>query len=245
MPDDKNSISVLIIDNDANVRTVLRQALELEHFEVSEAHSRTSTFEIIAQHNVDLITLELQLLDVDGLQVIDEIRTTRNIPIIIVTGRGEPLDRVAGLDRGADDYVVKPFDPREVILRIRQVLKRYGIDGAPRGRGPSKARTRFAFNDRIFDARKRELRDHAGKLINLTALECQLLDLFVQHPRRVFSRDEIMRLVTGRDWSPLDRTVDGHVARLRRKIEPPSDELTVIKAIRDVGYVFVADVSER
>jgi DNA-binding response OmpR family regulator len=237
-------ISVLVIDDEAAVRALLRQALEAENFEVFEANDKSSAFNCIAEHEVDLITLDWKLDNADGMRLAEEIRASRNIPIVMITGRGEALDRVVGLERGADDYVVKPFHPREVILRIRQVLKRYGVGDAPHGPAPVGGQTRFAFHDRIFDARKRELRHRDGTLIELTALEFQLLDLFLQHPGRVFSRDEIMRLLIRRDWSPFDRTVDGHVARLRRKIEPPGDEPTLIKSVRNVGYVFAAEVSE-
>jgi DNA-binding response OmpR family regulator len=234
-------ISVLVVDDEAGVRAILRQALEAEDFQVFEANSKASAFNFITEHKADLITLDLKLDDADGLHLVEEIRALRNIPIVMITGRGEALDRVAGLEHGADDYVVKPFHPREVILRIRQVLKRYEVEGATQA--PGSGQTRFTFHDRIFDARKRELRHRDGKLIELTALEFELLNLFLQHPGRVFKRDEIMRLLVGRDWSPFDRTIDGHVARLRRKIEPPGEEPTLIKSVRNVGYVFAAEVS--
>jgi DNA-binding response OmpR family regulator len=244
LSDAGKKISVLVVDDETGVRAFLRQALEDANFEVFEANSKASTFNCIAERKIDLITLDLKLDDADGLHLAEEIRASRNIPIVMITGRGEALDRVAGLEGGADDYVVKPFHPREVILRIRQVLKRYGVEGALHGPASVGGQTRFAFHDRIFDARKRELRRRNGTLIDLTALEFRLLELFLQHPGRIFSRDEIMRLLMGRDWSPLDRTVDGHVARLRRKIEPPGDEPTLIKSVRNVGYVFAAEVSE-
>ena len=237
-------IAVLVVDDEAGVRAILRQALEAENFQVFEANSKVSTFNFITEHDVDLITLDLKLDDADGLQLVEEIRALRNIPIVMITARGEALDRVAGLEHGADDYVVKPFHPREVILRIRQVLKRYEVEAATHGPAPVGGQTRFAFHDRIFDARKRELRHRGGTLIELTALEFELLNLFLQHPGRVFKRDEIMRLLVGRDWAPFDRTIDGHVARLRRKIEPPGEEPTIIKSVRNVGYVFAAEVSE-
>ena len=237
MTDAGKKISVMVIDDEASVRALLRQALEAENFEVFEADNKASTFNCIAECNFDLITLDWKLDGADGLHLAEKIRAWRNIPIIMITARGEALDRVAGLESGADDYVVKPFHPREVILRIRQVLKRYGIEGAPHEPASVGRQTRFAFHDRVFDARKRELRRRNGTLIDLTAVEIQLLELFVQHPGRVFSRDEIMRVLVGRDWRPFDRTVDGYVARLRRKIEPPCNELTIIKSVRNVGYV--------
>jgi len=223
---------------------MLREALEAENFAVFEASDKSSVFDCLDEHEIHLITLDLKLDHEDGLVLALEIRAKRNVPIVMITGRGEAIDRVVGLEHGADDYIVKPFHPREAILRIRNVLQRYGVEVGGRHVAEAGRKARYGFDDRVLDATRRELRTVEGETIGLTALEFRLLEMFVKHPGRVFSRDEISRLLIGRNWSPLDRSIDGHIARLRRKIEPPGDEPTVIKSVRNVGYVFASGVSE-
>ena len=151
-----------------------------------------------------------------------------------------PFDRVVGLEHGADDYISKPFHIREVVLRIHSVLRRYHLEEIiPK---PS-AEQRQAFGVGVLDPAKREVRKVDGTLLDLTESEFLLLEIFLRNPARVLSRDEIVQMLRGRDWSPLDRTIDGHVARLRRKIEPPGEAPTLIKSVRGVGYVFTGEVT--
>lgn len=238
--------TVLVVDDEPEVRRVLRRALETERFAVLEASSRRDALKAFDEMQVDLVTLDLKLGQTDGLQLAREMRAIRNVPLVMITGKDRQIDRIVGLEHGADDYIVKPFNLRETMLRIQSVLRRYAEPLVPSEESwqASAARIR-AFNHYVLDLVKRELRSTDGDLIDLTDAEFRLLVLFVENPARVLSRDELARLVLGRDWSPLDRTLDGHVARLRRKLEGPTDEPRLIKSVRTVGYVFASEVSSR
>jgi len=227
--------TVLVVEDDVEVRRLLNTGLAIEGFAVLEAASREEAFAQLSNAKVDLITLDLMLGEDDGLELAREIRAARNVPIIIITGRGEPIDRVRGLEHGADDYVAKPFHIREIVLRVRTLLTRYDDADEQRIAAPES----YSFNHATLDLRRRELRRHGdGEVIELTTTEMKLLECFLRHPARVLSRDELTYCLKGQEWSPLDRTLDGHVARLRRKIEPQADEPRLIKSVRGVGYVF-------
>lgn len=189
---------------------------------------------------ISLVTLDLTLGGEDGLELARELRATRNIPIIMITGKGDTIDRVVGLELGADDYIAKPFQLREVLARVRAVLRRYGANepGAP---ASAPQEERFAFEGLVLDIPRRELRDAAGGLKELTTAEFNLLEIFVKRPRRVLSRDNIMDLLKGHEWSPLDRSIDALVGRLRKRVEADPNNPVLIKTVRGVGYVFTAD----
>lgn len=226
-------ITVLIVDDDPEVRKVLRTGLEQEGWTVDEAWDRDSLFERLESSEVDLVTLDLTLGEQDGLELARDLRVRRNVPILMITGRADPFDRVRGLEMGADDYIVKPFLIREVVLRIRHTLERYEH---PVQRAD--VHEAVAFDHSQYDLEHRVLWGRDGEQVNLTGLERQLLEFFLRHPGRVLSRDDISQALHGREWSPYDRTIDGHVARLRRKIEPTSDSPVLIRSVRGVGYVF-------
>jgi two-component system, OmpR family, response regulator len=208
--------------------------------------SEEDALKALGQSQIDLVTLDLKLGQTDGLQLARALRAIRNVPLVMITGKDSQFDRIVGLEYGADDYIVKPFNLRETMLRIHNVLKRYDAPLAPSEDAEQAPGGRIrVFGNCVLDLVKRELRSSEGELIDLTDAEYRLLVLFVENPARVLSRDEIARAVQGRDWSPLDRTVDGHVARLRRKLEEASDEPKIIKSVRTVGYVFTLDVFAR
>ena len=238
MPD---PIYIAVVDDEAEVRHVLRQGLEAEGFAVVEARDKAACMLCLETYPIKLITLDLKLDHQEGLGLAREIRASRNVPIIMITGCDTPLDRVVGLEQGADDYITKPFHIKEVVIRVRRVLVTYGVLDAvpPKAIDPPC----YAFDAFLFDARKQELRSAGGALIELTETEARLLELFLKQPGRVLSRDEISQMLRGHEWSPLDRLVDGHVSRLRRKIDSPGkEEPSLIKSIRGVGYVFAAEV---
>jgi len=239
------NIHILIVDDEPEVRAVLRNALEGDGFSVIEASNRDDAIRCVDSQSIDLVTLDLRLGQEDGLDLAREIRTRRNIPIVMITGRDAPLDRVTGLEHGADDYITKPFHIREVVLRLQNVLMRYApsLKKSLAAAGSASGPRQFAFDKCVLDLQRRELRLSDGTIVDLTDIEFRLLALLLENPARVLSRDEISHSLTGRDWSPLDRSIDGHIARLRRKLEAPAEELKMIKSVRGVGYVFAADVS--
>jgi two-component system, OmpR family, response regulator len=234
-------IHILVVDDDPDVRLVLRQGLEAECFAVSEASDKASTLAQLQTHPIKLITLDLKLGRQSGLDFARDIRAVQNVPIIMITGCDTPLDRVIGLEHGADDYITKPFHIREVVIRVKRTLATYGaLEDRPASiAGPRN----YTFNSFRFDAHKQELRSANDAIVELTETEARLLELFLEHPGRVLSRDEITQLLRGHDWSPLDRMIDGHVSRLRRKVERPgAEEPRLIRSVRGVGYVFAGDV---
>ena len=234
-------VHILVVDDEPEVRRVLRQGLEAEGFAVVEARDKVACVHCLETDPIKLITLDLKLDQQDGLGLAREIRASHNVPIIMITGCDAPLDRVAGLEHGADDYITKPFHIREVVIRVRRVLAIYGLlDEAPLKNNEPQF---LSFDGLLFDIRKREVRTTGGAFIELTETELRLLELFVKYPGRVLSRDEISQMLRGHDWSPLDRMIDGHVSRLRRKVDfLGEEEPRLIKSVRGVGYVFTGEV---
>jgi DNA-binding response OmpR family regulator len=239
----KPSPHILIVEDDAKVRLLLRRCFESEGFRISEAGSGAEALDRLAAGVVDLVTLDLNLPDGDGFAVGREIRARSAVPIIMVTGKGDTIDRVVGLELGADDYITKPFQLREVVARVRAVLRRT-VSGSQAGGGaggPGRDHT-LCFEGWVLDLPKRELRSAAGAVCELTTSEFDLLKVFATHPNRTLSRDQIMDLLRGHDWTPTDRSIDNLVMRLRRKIEPDAERPRLIKSVRGVGYCFTAAV---
>jgi DNA-binding response OmpR family regulator len=233
---------ILVVDDDDQIRAILRTLLEGEGFEVKEARNGEELWEQIDDERVTLVTLDLGMPGEDGFSLAREIRRRRDVPIIMISGKTDDVDRIVGLELGADDYVTKPFNLREVLARVRAVLRRYepqrpGLGGDGNGT--------YAFEGWTFDATARRVTDASGASVDLTTAEFNLLALFVERPRRVLSRDQLLDLLKGIEWSPLDRSIDTLVARLRRKIETDPDHPNFVKTVRGVGYVFSVDVTRR
>ena len=231
---------ILVVDDEGEVRALLRKCFEREGFQVVEAKDGAELRACIEKHPVSLITLDLTLGGEDGLELAREVRAKCNIPIVMISGKGDTIDRVVGLELGADDYISKPFQLREVLARVRAVLRRYAPAEAPAAQAASD-HERYAFEDMVLDVTGRELTRGAGKLQDLTTAEFNLLEIFVKRPHRVLSRDNIMDLLKGHEWSPVDRSIDALVGRLRKKIEPDADHPRLIKTVRGIGYAFTAD----
>jgi DNA-binding response OmpR family regulator len=234
---------ILIVEDDAKVRLLLRRCFEGEGFRVSEAGSGAEAMERLTAGTFDLVTLDLNLPDGDGLAVGRDIRARSAVPIIMVTGKGDTIDRVVGLELGADDYITKPFQLRELVARVRAVLRRTASGGHAAAGGPGGKAGALAFEGWILDVPKRELRSAAGAVCDLTTSEFDLLKVFATHANRALSRDEIMDLLRGHDWTPTDRSIDNLVMRLRRKIEAEPERPRLIKSVRGVGYCFTATVA--
>lgn len=235
-------IHILVVDDEPAIRLLLRQGFEQVGYSVSEAGSRARLLDVLDREFISLITLDLELGRENGLELAREIRSKHNIPIMMVTGRGAPDDRLVGLESGADDYITKPFHIREVLLRARTVLDRYDSKKDNSGRNEGPKLERLTFEAGTLDMARRELRDSSGDRTDLTDAELELLAIFLRNPTRILSREELTEMVFKRTWSPLERAVDNHIARLRKKIEPPGDEPTLIKSVRGVGYVFTGVV---
>lgn len=235
---------ILVVDDEPAVRTLLRDCFELEGYRVSEAHDGQELMSRLRDDPPDLVTLDLNLGGENGLEVARTLRATANVPIVMITGKGDTIDRVVGLELGADDYIGKPFHIREVIARVRAVLRRYEA-GTAAGLVPSSvqpAGERYHFDNWLIDIDKRELVAVGGAAQSLTTAEFNMLEMFLRRPNRVLSRDNIMDLLKGQDWSPYDRSIDTLVVRLRRKIEQDPEHPRLIKTVRGVGYVFTAEV---
>lgn len=241
------ALHVLIVDDEARIRTMLRRYLVEEGLQVSEAGDGTAMREILGREAVDLVLLDLVMPGEDGLSLARDIRRQSDVPIIMVTGKGDLIDRVVGLEAGADDYIAKPFHLREVLARIRTVSRRTRgrASAAPATAvpaGPAGAGDVLGFDGWKLDLARRALHAPDGRPVALTAAEYDLLRTFVEHPNRVLSRDRLMDLSKGREWAAYDRTVDTQVMRLRKKIEADPGNPALIKTVRGAGYLFAGQV---
>jgi two-component system, OmpR family, response regulator len=238
-----SSTTILVVDDEVPVRRLLVDCLEQEGYRVIEAASGAELFQVLATQPVDLITLDLKLGGEDGLKLAREVRARRNVPIVMITGKADPIDKIVGLELGADDYISKPFHLREVLARIRAVLRRYQPELSPPSlAGPAVAAGIYRFEGRQIDLSRREYVNDSGTSVELTTTEFDLLTVLLKAAGRVLSRDQIMDQLKGHDWSPLDRSIDVMVARLRRKIEPENETPRLIKTVRGVGYVFTGSL---
>lgn len=239
---------ILVVDDDQAIRTMLRRYLVEEGFRVSEAADGAAMRLVFERDPPDLVLLDLVMPGEDGLSLARFIRQHFTIPIIMLTGKGDVIDRVAGLEAGADDYVAKPFHLREILARIRTVLRR----AVPPAVSPPVAAAAamaappeevLAFAGWQLHLLKRELRRPGDEIVALTTGEFELLRVFALNANRVLSRDQLLDQVKGREWAAYDRTVDAQIVRLRKKIESNPHNPELIKTVRGAGYVFAALVT--
>ena len=235
--------TILVVDDDAKIRLLLRRCLESDGYRVVEAETEAEVVQQLASNTVDLITLDLQLGAENGLHIAAKVRETSNVPIVMVTGKGDVIDKVVGLEIGADDYIAKPFHLREVQARIRSAIRRNEMVAGRQVSADPVDQT-FVFNGWVANFQTYELKTPSGEVCDMTTTDFKLLMLFLNAPKRVLSRDQIMDQLSGSDWAPYDRTVDNQVARLRKKIELDPARPQIIKTVRGIGYTFVADVEK-
>jgi len=234
-----SSHTVLVVDDDPEIRGLLRQYLQtcgLRPLLAADGSEMRKTFQ---EHGIDLVVLDVMLTQEDGLDLLRWLRKHTNVPVIMVTALTSPIDRVVGLELGADDYVCKPFEPRELVARIHSVLRR-----APAGGGPAAdgfLPTQLRFGAWRLDTGLRELRHDDGVLAPLSTSEYRLLCVFLMHPRTVLSRERLVELAHKRDLQPTDRTVDIQVHRLRQRLRDTRDG-QLVKTVRNDGYMLNADV---
>lgn len=228
--------SILLVEDDREICTLVEQFLSREGFSLQIAQSGEAMDAALAQSTPDLVLLDLMLPGEDGLSICRRLRATGNLPIIIVTARNDDIDRIIGLEVGADDYVTKPFNPRELAARIRAVLRRT----APAATTPTPGRS-VRFGDFVLDLDAHRLFRNGTEIV-LSTGDFDLLSVFVQHPLRVLSRDQLMDLTKGRSWEAFDRSIDVALSRLRRKLEDDPAKPMLIKTVRNAGYMLAVRV---
>ena len=230
---------ILIVDDDREIRDLTARFLRKHGFRASTAADGREMDSQLAGGRFDLVVLDLMMPGEDGLSICRRLRSRSSPPIVMLTALGEETDRIVGLEMGADDYLPKPFNPRELLARIKAVLRRSAAAApeTPAGR-------MFAFSGFTLDLVMRELRDPDGAPVALTTGEFNLLAAFVERPRRVLNRDQLLDLTRGREAGPFDRSIDVQLSRLRRKIEADPGTPALIKTVRGGGYVFAAEVSD-
>ena len=229
---------LLVVDDDPEILSLIQRYFTAQGFQVSVAADGAAMRSTLAAESVDLVLLDLGLPWEDGFDLTRYLRQQWHGSVIIVTGRGESVDRVVGLELGADDYVTKPFDLRELLARVRTVLRRTTDRGSPSVENEST----LIFSGFRLDPRSHSLTDLAGAPVELTSGEFALLRILVEHANRVLSRDDLMTRLHGRDTGPFDRAIDVQISRLRRKIEIDPTRPDIIKSVRGAGYLFAAQV---
>lgn len=227
---------ILIVEDDAEIRHRVGKLLQEQSHQVEEAEDASSMDALMERVQPDLVVLDWMLPGEDGLSICRRLRSRGSCLILMLSAKSEEIDRVIGLEVGADDYLVKPFGSRELLARIRALLRRLSQDHSP---APLR---RFAFDRFVIDLDARQVSDENGIDLVLTSAEFDLLACFVQRPRRVLTRDQILDLTRGRASGPLDRTVDMLVSRVRRKLENGKSSSALITTIRNGGYLFTAKV---
>jgi two-component system OmpR family response regulator len=230
---------ILIVDDDAEIRSLLREYLQKDGYRVTAVADGKAMQAALATSHPDLVVLDLMLPGEDGLSLCRTLRARSSLPVIMLTARGEETDRIVGLEMGADDYLAKPFSPRELLARIRSVLRR--TRSLPDNLAPETV-SAFRFGGWTLDAATRNLTAPDGVVIPLSGTEYRLLRIFLAHPNRVLTRDQLIDLMSSRDAGAFDRAIDVQVSRLRRRLREEAREPTILKTVRSQGYVLAVHV---
>ncbi len=240
-------VRILIVEDEVALSRPLQRFLEKEGYAVTVADCGSSARRLAQRSEFDLILLDLGMPDEDGLSLLQLFRSTMDVPVIIVSGKAKAVDRILGLEMGADDYISKPFNLRELHARIKAVLRRAapGPQLSTTREGEHKVSRLVRFANWELDMGARELRAPDGTQVVLTAGEFKLLEAFVNHPSRVLSRDMLLDWASNRDWTPFDRSIDTQIQRLRKKIEDDPRHPDLIRTVRGAGYMFTPKVQIR
>lgn len=230
---------ILIVDDDAEVRETIRDYLLSHDFVVSTADNGTAMKAVLAERPVNIVVLDLKMPGEDGFTLTRYLRDRGPVGIIMLTGSGEVIDRVVGLEIGADDYLTKPFDPRELLARIRSLFRRLSSGEAAEAEAPATMGHEVVMGRCILNLDTKRLYTREGEDVPMTSMEFDLLKSFAERPNRVLSRDQLLDLAHNRDMEAFDRSIDIRIMRLRRKIEPDPQKPEVLKTIRGLGYMFV------
>ncbi len=231
---------ILVVDDHSDIRDLLKRFLEQHGYRVSCARDGREMKKLLEHSTIQLIVLDLMLPGEDGLTLCRELRVHSAIPIVMLTAMGEDMDRIVGLEMGADDYLAKPFNPRELLARIKAVLRRSQPQDEP---SAEIGVAHYYFAQWQLDMLRRELVDSSGIGISLSTAEFDLLKVFLERPQRVLSRDQLLDLARGREAQAFDRAIDTQVSRLRRKLEQDAKNPELIKTVWGGGYLFAAEVT--
>ncbi|NQV83075.1 MAG: response regulator [Rhodospirillales bacterium] len=234
------SAKILVVDDDSDVRDIVERCLVDAGYKVWTCGEGGVVLDLIQEHNINLAIVDLVLPDTDGLTLTRSLKEHSTIGVIILSGRGDTTEKIIGLEIGADDYLAKPFEPRELLARVRSVLRRL-VQSSPTA--STAETTAFTFEGWSLDISARTLTSPEGQPIELSSGEFNLLKAFVEHPNRVLSRDQLLDFTHANDTPAFDRSVDVRVGRVRKKIEPDPQNPQFIKTIRNSGYMFAANVN--
>lgn len=231
---------ILVVDDDAEIRELLGDYLRKNGYQVTGVADGKGMSAALEREHIDLVVLDLMLPGEDGLVLCRNLRAHSNIPVIMLTARGDETDRIVGLEMGADDYLPKPFNPRELLARIKSVLRR-AQQVLPENH-PIEGSRYIQFGEWKLDVVARHLMAGDGLVVTLSGAEYRLLKIFLEHPNRVLSRDQLLDLTQGRDTEPFDRSIDVQVSRLRQRLRDDAKEPCIIKTVRGEGYVLATSV---
>lgn len=235
---------ILVVDDEAELRETIAEYLCLHGYEVTTADGGAEARKQLAEKRVDLVLLDLHMPGEDGLSLTRHLREHWHGGIIMVTAAGEVVDRIVGLEVGADDYVGKPFDLRELLARVKSVLRRLAAGARHADAPPTDNSQCVCFAGFTLDLGARKLWNGNGSEVPLTGMEFDLLKAFATHPNRVLNRDQLLELAHNRAWDPFDRSIDVRITRLRRKIETDPARPQIIKTVRGTGYVFASRINQ-
>lgn len=239
------SARIIVVDDEPSVRELIWDYLSQHGYTVATASGGQELRTLLQDWAADLVILDVRMPGEDGLSLARHVRESHHAGIIMVTAAGATVDRIVGLEVGADDYLAKPFDPRELLARVKSVLRRVAAAGAgpvppTKSDDPSEAAPALAYFGRcVLDLDAHTLKTGAGEDVPLTTMEFDLLKAFADHPNRVLTRDQLLDMAHHRAWDPFDRSIDIRIARIRRKIEPDPAKPQSIKTVRGAGYIFV------
>jgi DNA-binding response OmpR family regulator len=237
--------AILIVEDDPMLRELVSALFERERYRIIEAGNAQEMRARMGEQTFDLILLDVRLPDGDGFELLRELRAKNDIPIVMLTGLDTPVDRVLGLEFGADDYICKPFEPRELVARVKSVLRRTMQSAALQAADGKESTVVHEFANYRLDTTHRTLVSPKGDEVELTSGEFDLLAALVESPNRPLTRDQLLDRTRSREWSPFDRSIDVLVARIRKKIEDDPTNPRLIKTVRSVGYVLSAQVEKR
>lgn len=236
------SSKILIVDDDPKITQLMEKFLAAYGYQVTLASCGEEMFNLFKQKLFDLVILDIMLPGDDGFELCRKLREKSAVPVIMLTAAGEDTERILGLELGADDYLTKPFNPHELLARIKAILRRSGSDGQGDLNHPA---TKLTFNDWVLDKLLRRLISPEGLDVTMTDGEYRLLEALAERPNQILSRDALLEITQNRQAGPFDRSIDVRISRLRQKIEPDPKQPVVIKTVRGGGYIFSAKVEKR